>query len=290
MSSESKKILVPVGFSDQSFNALEQAAMFAKPIGAEVVLLTVVELNGLFTRIFSSDDKLNEVKKEVTEKLQAVADDFEARYKIKTSTMVANGVVYEEISRVAELLNVELVVMGTNGKHANNKKNVIGSNAFRVVSSVEPPVVTVKGIDMRTEINTIIFPLVADRKSREKIGNALHYARIFNARIKVVAVAKSKDETPKLAAILKQVIKCVSDAKVECDGELLLADKQKVHEVIFEYRKKQNGDLVIITEDGDDFKIGLGATDVEKIIYGAEAPVMSITPTHTKFQNQFDTW
>ena len=290
MSSESKKILVPVGFSDQSFNALDQAAMFAKPIGAEVVLLSVVELNGLFKRIFSSDEKMNDFKKEVTEKLQTVADEFEERYKIKTSTMVANGVVYEEIGRVAELLNVELVVMGTNGKLSNNKKHVIGSNAFRVVSAVEPPVVTVKGIDMRTEINTIIFPLVADRRSREKVGNALHYARLFNATIKVIAVAKSKDEMPKLAASLKQVIKFVSDAKVSCEGEIALADKQKVHEIIFEYRKRQGGDLVIITEDGDDFKIGLGSTDVEKIIYGAEAPVMSITPTHTKFQNQFDAW
>ena len=77
MSSESKKILVPVGFSDQSFNALDQAAMFAKPIGAEVVLLSVVELNGLFKRIFSSDEKMNDFKKEVTEKLQTVADEFE---------------------------------------------------------------------------------------------------------------------------------------------------------------------------------------------------------------------
>ena len=290
MSSESKKILVPVGFSDQSFNALDQAAMFAKPIGAEVVLLSVVELNGLFKRMFSSEEKLNDFKKEVTEKLQAVADEFEERYKIKASALVANGVVHEEISRVAELLNVELVVMGTNGKHSNNKKSVIGSNAFRVVSSVEPPVVTVKGIDMRTEINTIIFPLVADRKSREKLGNALHYARLFDAKIKVVAVSKSKDETPKLTASLKQVLKFVNDAKVECEGELVYADKRKVHEVIFEFRKEQNGDLLIITEDGDDFKIGLGATDVEKIIYGAEAPVMSITPTHTKFQNQFDAW
>lgn len=290
MSSEAKKILVPVGFSDQSFNALEQAAMFAKPIGAEVVLLSVVELNGLFKRMFSSDEKLNQLKKDVAEKLQAVANEFEERCKIKTTTLVANGVVYEEISRVAELLNVELVVMGTNGKHVNNKKKVIGSNAFRVVSAVEPPVVTVKGVDMRTEINTIIFPLVLDRRSREKVGNALHYARLFNASIKVVAVAKSKDETPKLAASLKQVIKFVSDAKVECAGELIHADKKKVHEVIFEFRKQQNGDLIVITEDGDDFKIGLGATDVEKIIYGAEAPVMSITPTHTKFQNQFDTW
>lgn len=290
MSSESKKILVPVGFSDQSFNALDQAAMFAHPLNAEVVLLSVVELNGLFTRMFSSDEKLNDFKKEVTEKLEVVAKDFEERYKLKTTTIVANGVVYEEISRVAELLNVELVVMGTNGKPNNNKKKFIGSNAFRVVSAVEPPVVTVKGIDMRKQINTIIFPLVADRKSREKVGNALHYARLFNANIKVIAVAKTKDETPKLSASLKQVIKFVNDGKVDCEGELVVAEKRKVHEIIFEYRKKENGDLIIITEDGDDFKIGLGTSDVEKIIYGAEAPVMSITPTHTKFQNQFDTW
>jgi nucleotide-binding universal stress UspA family protein len=290
MSSETKKILVPVGFSDQSINALDQAAMFAKPINAEIVLLSVVELNGLFQRVFSSDEKINGIKKEVSDKLDKIAEEFEAKHGLKTTTMVANGVVYEEIGKVAELLKVELVVMGTNGKIDNNKKKVIGSNAYRVVSAVEPPVVTVKGIDMREEINSIIFPLVADRRSREKVGNALHYARMFDADIKIIAVAKSKDEAKKLLPNLQQVQKFVSDAKVACDGELIVADKKKVHEVIFDYRKTNNGDMIIITEDGDDFKIGLGATDVEKIIYGAEAPVMSITPTHTKFANQFEGW
>ena len=290
MSPETKKILVPIGFSDQSINALDQAAMFARPMNAEIVLLSVVELDGLFTKIFSNDEKVEAIKKEINEKLETVAADFTAKHKIATSTMVANGTVYEEIARVAELLKVELVVMGTNGKPHNYKKKFIGSNAYRVVSSVEPPVVTVKGIDMRSEIKTIIFPLVVERRSREKVGKALHYARLFNASISVVAVAKTETEESKLKPSLVQVEKFIKDANVDCTSALLNAEGKKVHDVVFDYRKNQNGDMIIITEDGDEVKIGMGATDVEKIIYGAEVPVMCITPSHTKFQNQFDTW
>ncbi len=290
MNSETKKILVPIGFSDQSINALDQAAMFARPMNAEIVLLSVVELDGLFTKIFSNDEKVEAIKKEISEKLDAVAADFYAKHNIATTTMVANGTVYEEIASVAELLKVELVVMGTNGKPHNYKKKIIGSNAFRVVSLVEAPVVTVKGIDMRNKIKSIIFPLVAERRSREKVGKALHYARLFNASISVVAVAKTETEEQQLKPSLVQVEKFIKDANVSCTSALLNAKDRKVHDVIFEYRKNQNGDMIIITEDGDDFRIGLGATDVEKIIYGAEVPVMCITPAHTKFQNQFDTW
>ena len=291
MNSETKKILVPIGFSDQSIIALDQAAMFAKPIHAEIVMLSVIDNNNtVFTKLFSSNEKLNELKKEIGQKLEQEAAAFSNKHGLKTTTMVAVGQVYDEIARVADLLKVELVVMGTNGKPNNFKKRFIGSNAFRVVSLVEPPVVTVKGVDIRQEINTIVLPLVLERSSREKVGKALTYARLFNAKIRVVAVAKTKEEHKKLAPSLVQVGTFIRDAGVECSADMILAENKKVHESIFDYRKAHDGDLIIITEDGDDFKLGLGTTEVEKIIYGAEVPVMSITPSHTKFQNQFDTW
>ena len=291
MNSESKKILVPIGFSDQSIIALDQAAMFAKPMQAEVVLLSVIDNNNtVFRKLFSSNEKLNELKKEIGEKLDQEAEEFNKKHGLKTSSMVAVGQVYDEIARVADLLKVELVVMGTNGKPNNFKQRFIGSNAYRVVSLVEPPVVTVKGVDIREEINNIVFPLVLERGSKEKVGKALAYARMFKAKIMVVAVAKTKEEHKKLAANLLQVEKFIREAGVPCVAELILTENKKVRESVFEFRKKHNGDLIIITEDGDDFKLGLGTTDVEKIIYGAEVPVMSITPSHTKFQNQFDVW
>lgn len=291
MNSETKKILVPIGFSDQSIIALDQAAMFAKPLKADVVLLSVIDNNNtVFRKLFASDEKLNDFKKEMNEKLEQEATEFSQKHGLKTETMVAVGQVYEEIARVADLLKVEMVVMGTNGKPNNFKKRFIGSNAYRVVSLVEPPVVTVKGVDIREEINTIIFPLVLERRSKEKVGKALAFARLFNSKIMIVAVAKSKEEHKKLAPSVLQVGKFIKEAGVECVAELILAENKKVHEAIFEYRKKHNGDLIIITEDGDDFKLGLGTTDVEKIIYGAEVPVMSITPSQTKFQNQFEVW
>ena len=291
MNTETKKILVPIGFSEQSIIALDQAALFARPMNAEIILLSVIDNNNsFFKKMFSSDEKLNAFKKEIGEKLDQEAESFRKKHNLPTETMVATGQVYEEVARVADLLKVELVVMGTNGKPNNFKKRFIGSNAYKVVSLVEPPVVTVRGIDIRTEINTIIFPLVVERRSKEKVGKAIAYARMFNSRIDVVAVSKTKEEAQKLAPSLVQVEKFIRDAGINCRAELIKAENGKIHDALFNYRKLHNGDLIIITEDGEDLKLGMGTTDVEKIIYGAEVPVMSITPSHTKFQNQFDTW
>ena len=291
MNSETKKILVPVGFSEQSIIALDQAAMFARPLGADVVLLSVIDQNNsVFSKIFSNDEKMENFKKEIEAKLEQEAAKFKEKHNLNTITMVAQGQIYEEVARVADLLKVDMVVMGTNGKPNNFKKRFIGSNAYRIVSLVEPPVVTVRGVEIRESIKTIIFPLVMERKSKEKVGKALAFARMFNASINVVAVSRTKEEAQKLKPSLVQVEKFIRDAGVPCVAEIVKADASKVHEAIFEYRKSHDGDLIIITEDGEDLKLGLGTTDVEKIIYGAEVPVMSITPSHTKFQNQFEIW
>ncbi len=286
MAQSTSSILVPIGFSEQSILALDQALIFAKAMPAKITLLSVIEESSFFKRVFSAKTDESELKNEVTDKLKELAKEYAEKSGIEINTMVAKGVVYEEIARVSELIEADLVILGTNGKPQNFQKRFIGSNAYRVATLVQPPVITIKGVRNIHKISTIIFPLVLDRRSKEKVGPALKYARMFMANIKIVSIAEEEDEAPILRAHLKQVETFIRDHKVECTSELIENPENKgIVRNTLNYAYENDGDLIIITEDNKerditDFILG---SDVQSMIYHSEIPVMSITPSKVKW-------
>lgn len=296
MTSQPKKILVPIGFSEQSLIALDQAAVFAKAMPAKIVLLSVLEENRALSAIFSvSEKKAEKWKNEVHNQLEEIAENARKKHGLEVETMIAKGTVYEEVARVADLIQAELVVMGTNGKPNNFKKRFIGSNAYRTVCITKAAVITIKGTEQIHQIKTIIFPLVLDRKSKEKTGPAIHYARLFGATIKAVAVATSEEEEHKLGAHLRQVKQFIEEAGVSVSAELIVPTgdmPRSVTKNFLAFAAKEKGDLVMIMEEGQqpDLIDSLLGNQVQEIIYHSDIPVMSITPSQTKWSSLFQNW
>ena len=291
MADKTPIILVPMGFSDQSILALDQALVFAKAMNADITLLSVINNDNQLKSVFDGTSDKDELRIKVQDKLNEFANEYSAKSGIKISTQVTEGVVYEQITRVSEELDVTLVIMGTNGKPQNFRKRFIGSNAYRTVTLVKPPVITIKGVRNINKIKTIIFPLVLDRRSKEKVGPALHYARLFGAMIKVVSVLKEESDERILRANIKQVENFVTDHGVECTSELIKpTDHKGIVRNTLNYAYENDGDLIIITEDDKDRDITdffLG-TDVQGMIYHSEIPVMSITPSETKWEAMWE--
>lgn len=286
------KILVPIGFSEQSLMALDQAMVFAKAVpDAHLTLLSVVEEDGFFKRIFGAKKNNEELREAVDKRLKKLAEDYRLKYDYEIETIVARGLVYEEIARVVEMMECNLVVMGTNGKPQNLRRRFIGSNAYRTASLVKPPVVTVKGVRKPEKIDTIIFPLVLDRRSKEKVGPAIHYAKLFGAQVKIVSVLHEEDQAKIMRAHLHQVDKFMTDKGIQCSTKLIQNPKHKgVVKNTLEYAYENDGDLLIITEDDrerdlTDYFLG---TDVQAVMYHSEIPVMSITPSEVKWEAMWE--
>ncbi len=286
MADNTPTILVPMGFSEQSLIALDEAVVFAKAMNAKIQLLAVINNDKELGVLLDNAQSKEELRMKAQSKLDEYAAEYKAKSGIEIDTMLADGVVYEEIARVSEQIDATLVIMGTNGKPQNLRKRFIGSNAYRTVTLVKPPVITIKGVRTISKIKTIIFPLVLDRRSKEKVGPALHYARLFGAQIKVVSVLNEKEDEKKLRANIKQVEKFVNDHGVTCTSELLIPTEHKgIVRNTLNYAYANDGDLLIITEDDKerditDFFLG---TDVQAMIYHSEIPVMSITPSEVKW-------
>ena len=258
-------------------------------MNAHITLLSVISDEGELREALGVPKKNEEELKRVArEKLDEIAADYSAKSGIEMSTMIDSGVIYEEIHRVSELIEADLVVMGTNGKPSNLKKRFIGSNAYRTAVLVKVPVISVKGVRKINKIENIIFPLILGGQSKEKVGTALHYARLFNARIMVVSVLNDEQSEKALKVNQRQVVNFITDHGVECSGYLIEPGKHKgIIRNTLNFAYENDGDLIMITEDDRDRDITdyfLG-TDVQAMIYHSEIPVMSITPRDRKWSS-----
>ena len=282
MSNTASKILVPIGFSDQSIVALEQALNLAKIKNSQVVLLTVIEEKHSILDIFLDNDIDEEkIKQKLLIKINDLASNYSQKYDVKIETMIAKGSVYEKVCEVADMISSDLIVMGTNGSPQGITKKFIGSNAEKVVRSSKCPVITIKGQYHKNGCENIILPLDLEKETKEKVSYALEYARYWNSTVRIVSVVlrDNEDIRNKLRSNLDLVEDFISKAGVNCSSELLEAkEKITLSEAILDYEKRLNSDLIMImTKKEESFSDSLSVT-ARNLIYHSEIPVMSIHP------------
>ena len=278
------KILVPVGFSNQSIVALGQAFNLAKIKNSDVVLLSVIEEQNMIQSLFL-DDNSDELKDKVKCRLNEIAMEFSSKYSVKVDTMVAKGKVYQQINEVSDMISADLIVMGTNGAKSTSNK-FIGSNAEKVVRLSKCPVITIKGAQHRDGCKNIILPLDLEKQTKEKVTYALEYARYWDATIRVVSVVlnNNKDAREKLRKNILQVEKFISNAGVRCTSELLEGEKkQSLGDFVFEYEKRFDADLIMIMNKKEELSLSNNISVTARyIINNSEIPVMSIRPKQNR--------
>jgi nucleotide-binding universal stress UspA family protein len=277
------KILVPIGFSQQSMVALGQAFNLANIKNSDIVLLSVIEDQSMIQSLFL-DDKSDELKTKVKSKLEGIASEYSNKYDVDVDTMVAKGRVYEEINEVADMISADLIVMGTNG--AKSKENFIGSNAEKVVRLSKCPVITIKGKDHRDGCENIILPLDLEKETKEKVTYALEYARYWNATIRVVSIAlrDNQEVREKLTKNINQVKNFIAQAGVKCTAELIEGEKkQTLGDFVFEYEKRFDADLIMIMTKKEELSLSNNISVTARyIINNSLIPVMSIRPKESK--------
>jgi len=143
-----KRILVPVDFSPASLKALDYAADFAQPLGADLSVLFVIEpiyyavpdLAGAAagTAVGLLEEQRASGKRQL-ERLQARY----AKRRIKLRTLMQTGTPYQTIVDAAKSLKANLIVMSTHGRTGVSHL-LLGSVAERVVRSATCPVLTIR--------------------------------------------------------------------------------------------------------------------------------------------------
>ena len=280
------KILVPVGFSEQSLAALKQACLIAKIKKSEVIILSVIEEQSKISGLLI-DNPFEEIRSKVKDKLDEISEMHSSKFSVKIDSMVASGKIYEQIVEVSSMINANLIVMGTNGSPKGVLKKFIGSNAERVVRLSNIPVITIKENTSTVNFDNIILPLDLGKETKEKVTFAIEYARYWNSTIRIVSVFL-KDNTNEKNILIKnlnQVSNFISNAGVKCTSELIEGEKkQSLGDFVINYEKKFDSDLIIIMTKKEELALSNNLSVTARyIIHNSKIPVMSIKPKPRKF-------
>ena len=280
------KILVPVGFSEQSLAALKQACLIAKIKKSEVIILSVIEEQSKIRGLLL-DNPFEEIRTKVKDKLDEISEVHSSKFSVKVDSMVASGKIYEQIVEVSSMINANLIVMGTNGSPKGVIKKFIGSNAERVVRLSNIPVITIKENTSTENFDNIILPLDLGKETKEKVTFAIEYARYWNSTIRIVSVFL-KDNTNEKNILIKnlnQVSNFISNAGVKCTSELIEGEKkQSLGDFVINYEKKFDSDLIIIMTKKEELALSNNLSVTARyIIHNSKIPVMSIKPKPRKF-------
>ena len=280
------KILVPVGFSEQSLAALKQACLIAKIKKSEVIILSVIEEQSKISGLLI-DNPFEEIRSKVKDKLDKISEMHSSKFSVKVDSMVASGKIYEQIVEVSSMINANLIVMGTNGSPKGVLKKFIGSNAERVVRLSNIPVITIKENTSTVNFDNIILPLDLGKETKEKVTFAIEYARYWNSTIRIVSVFL-KDNTNEKNILIKnlnQVSNFISNAGVKCTSELIEGEKkQSLGDFVINYEKKFDSDLIIIMTKKEELALSNNLSVTARyIIHNSKIPVMSIKPKPRKF-------
>ena len=280
------KILVPVGFSEQSLAALKQACLIAKIKKSVVIILSVIEEQSKITGLLI-DNPFEEIRSKVKDKLDEISEMHSSKFSVKVDSMVASGKIYEQIVEVSSMINANLIVMGTNGSPKGVIKKFIGSNAERVVRLSNIPVITIKENTSTENFDNIILPLDLGKETKEKVTFAIEYARYWNSTIRIVSVFL-KDNTNEKNILIKnlnQVSNFISNAGVKCTSELIEGEKkQSLGDFVINYEKKFDSDLIIIMTKKEELALSNNLSVTARyIIHNSKIPVMSIKPKPRKF-------
>ena len=280
------KILVPVGFSEQSLAALKQACLIAKIKKSEVIILSVIEEQSKISGLLI-DNPFEEIRSKVKDKLDEISEMHSSKFSVKVDSMVASGKIYEQIVEVSSMINANLIVMGTNGSPKGVIKKFIGSNAERVVRLSNTPVITIKENTSTENFDNIILPLDLGKETKEKVTFAIEYARYWNSTIRIVSVFL-KDNTNEKNILIKnlnQVSNFISNAGIKCTSELIEGEKkQSLGDFVINYEKKFDSDLIIIMTKKEELALSNNLSVTARyIIHNSKIPVMSIKPKPRKF-------
>ena len=188
-----KKILIPFDFSESAALSLDHAVKMAKMVGAEIVLLHIVETATFPSSIahaFSGFEK--KVEEASNDKLNELAEKIKNENEITVHVLTEVGKTYKKIASTAKQSHIDLIMMGTHG--SSGSSYTIGSNTTRVVQEAHCPVMSFQTHANKIGFQKIILPIDDSQESRQKVPFAAELAIYYKAQVQIVGLMQSGNE------------------------------------------------------------------------------------------------
>lgn len=271
------RILVPTDFSELSMQALEYATKVAGIVKADLLLLHAAESETLRLK---GEKKLQQ---ELDDQVSALKSLQGLDPNMQVHTLLRSGKVSTQIADTASHEDVDLVVMGTRGQRGNNPltRFFLDSNAKRTVELCRVPVLTLRQKPEPFQLRRILLPLDLTERTDLKVDFAINLAKLFEARLHLVAVAHVLETLQRKDLRLLEAMDLQRDrirsSGVEVSTEIIRHDN--VGDSVVQYAEEIEADLILILTARenrlDHFLMGSRAG---RVIDHALRPVLSLHP------------
>jgi nucleotide-binding universal stress UspA family protein len=276
------KILLAIDFQMQSLIALEYAVFFARGTNSEIVLLHVLEATGIIGKMFKSEEEVVKINKEAQELLDALAIKLKPEFTV--TTMIEYGKAYSKILEVAEKIQPKFIVMGKTEDPSIAKK-IVGSNTLHLIDQCKFPVLSIRGKEHITNIETvnkiIVVPLDITKQIKEQLSAAIELGKFFKSTIKLLTILNEESaglETHLLTSMNKAQ-KMVEDAGVKCTAKMIKDTSNPIYKAILNYADVEDANLLIImTQQEKNFVNFVIGSNAKAILDQSEIPVLSVIP------------
>jgi nucleotide-binding universal stress UspA family protein len=141
-----RQILVPIDFTETSDKALDFAIELAQKFDASITVMHAYEIPVIGFpdgALVATVDVATRIQEAAKKGLDAAVAARSARG-VKITSVLRDGVAWEEIRAVAEDVHADIIVIGTHGRRGIARA-LLGSVAENVIRTVKTPVLTIHG-------------------------------------------------------------------------------------------------------------------------------------------------
>ncbi len=275
------KIIVAIDFSECSINALLHALTVAEHCDGELVLLWVDKPAGEKDKF--SDAKNGKTYSNVEKAFEELVTKYQTDFPgVKMTWKIRKGKIYKEVTAEAKELGAMLIVTGTHGA-SGFEEFWIGSNANKIVSASQCPVITIRaGINIQRPLERIVIPIDSAEETRQKASFVAYIARRHKAEVYVLKLYTSKVKAVRHSVDIycAQVTNYFDEEKVKYNVKGI--DCESIADATIEYARQVDANLIgIMTEqETTTANIFLGPY-AHQIVNHSPIPVLSIHARET---------
>jgi nucleotide-binding universal stress UspA family protein len=275
-----QNILIPVDFLPASESAMEYGALLAKAVGADILLLHIMESEHTYPKEWFMNVRpvAGVIRKKVSGKLGEYARDIINKYGVSVKSITAVGKPANKIAEIVALRDIDLIVMGTHGV-SGFEELFVGHNAHKVVNLSPCPVITVREGFKTQGIKTIVLPIDESLHSRQKVFKVLPIASACQSVVHVLGIIQGNDNAgvAKLNIKINSVEKEVKKNGLKCIRKVVKGDNVAIEAMNYAYEVKADL-LSIMTDHESDLPGAFMGAFAHQIVNHSKVPVMSIKP------------
>lgn len=281
-----KNIIIPIDFSEDSQKGIELALLFARKQYTNIQLVYVQKKSS----DYNSPGYFEEEKKWAEKKFKEILAKFEPRMEndSKLRYIIKSGKIYKEIVSQVESYKEAMVIASTHGA-SGFEEFFMGSNAFKIISATERPVLTTRTGSIPEDIKNIVMPLDVTIDTRQKVPITAELAELFGAEVHIITVSSSRGQriTNRLEAYSRQAAGYFTAKKVPFRQKSLYGEN--IVDLTVVYADSVNADVITIMKEQSRNLAFMGNL-THQLLNHATIPVLTLSNKETHIKTGFSTY